>query len=165
MWRISGQWCIGPLLFLTYINELIEIVESCGVTIKLFADDAKLYAEINDDRNVEKLQHALDLLHKWAELWQLKIAMNKCFAMNIGNIPACVLLSGIDYRIDECILPSVISCRDLGIIVSRDLSNREHINAIVLKAHQRANMILKCFVCKDIIVLLRAYNTYVRPIL
>ena len=26
-------------------------------------------------------------------------------------------------------------------------------------------MILKCFVCKDIIVLLRAYNTYFRPIL
>jgi len=32
---------VGPLLFLTYINELIDIMESCGVTIKLFADDAK----------------------------------------------------------------------------------------------------------------------------
>ena len=156
---------LGPLLFLTYINELIEIMESCGVTIKLFADDAKVYAEINDNRDVEKLQHALDLLVKWAELWQLKIATNKCFTMNIGKIPSSVLLTGIYYCIENCILPPVLSCRDLGVIVSSDLSYREHINAIVQKAHQRANMILKCFVCKDIKVLVRAYHTYVRPIL
>jgi hypothetical protein len=123
------------------------------------------YAEINDNRDVEKLQHALDLLVKWAELWQLKIATNKCFTMNVDKIPSRVLSSGIDYRIDDCILPSLASCRDLGIIVSSDLSNREHVNAIALKAHQRANMILKCFVCKDIKVLLRAYHAYVRPIL
>jgi len=30
-----------PLLFLTYISELIDIMESRGVTVKLFADDAK----------------------------------------------------------------------------------------------------------------------------
>jgi len=32
------------------------------VTIKLFADDAKIYAEIIDIRDVEKLQRALGLL-------------------------------------------------------------------------------------------------------
>jgi len=37
-------------------------MESCGVTIKLFADDAKIYAAIIDIRDVEKLQRALDLL-------------------------------------------------------------------------------------------------------
>jgi len=54
----------GPLLFLTYINELIDIMESCGVTIKLFADVAKIYAEVIDIRDAEKLQRALDLLVK-----------------------------------------------------------------------------------------------------
>jgi len=56
------------------------------MTIKLYADDAKIYAEIIDIRDVEKLQRALDLLVKWAELWQLKIAINKCFTLNIGKI-------------------------------------------------------------------------------
>jgi len=135
------------------------------VSIKLFADDAKIYAEIIDIRDIETLQRALDLLVKWAELWQLNIAINKCFTLNIGKIPSCVLLSGNEYRTDDCILLSVASCRDLGINVSCDLSTREHVNAIVLKAHQRANMILKCFISKDINVLLRAYYTYVRPIL
>jgi len=47
---------VGPLLFLTYIYELIDIMESCGVTIKLSADDANIYAEIIDISDVEKLQ-------------------------------------------------------------------------------------------------------------
>jgi len=94
-----------------------------------------------------------------------KIDKSKCFTLKIGKIPSCVLVSGTEYRIDDCILLSVASCRDLGIIVSCDLSTREHINAIVLKAHQRANMILKCFISKDIKVLLPAYYMYVRPIL
>jgi len=92
------------------------------------------------------------LLVKWAELWQLKIAINKCFTLNIGKIPSCVLISGTEYCIDDFILPS---CRDLGTNVLCDLSTREHVNAIVLKAYQRANMILKCFISKDINVLLR----------
>jgi len=63
------------------------------------------------------------------------------------------------------ISPSVVSCRDLGINVSCDLSTHEHVNEIVLKAHQRANMISKCFISKDINILLRAYYSHVRPIL
>jgi len=69
-------------------------MESCGVTIKLFADDAKIYVETIDIRDVEKLQRALNLLVKWAELWQLKIAINKCFTLNIGKIPSYVWVSG-----------------------------------------------------------------------
>jgi len=101
------------------------------VTIKLFANDAKIYAEIIDIRNVEKLQREIDLLVKWAELWQLKIATNKCFTLNIGKIPSCVLVSGTEYIIDGCIFPIIVaSCRDLGINVSCDLLTREHVKAI-----------------------------------
>ena len=40
-----------------------------------------------------------------------------------------------------------------------------HINNIASKAHSRANLIHKCFVSKDRESLLRAYITYVRPLL
>jgi len=39
---------IGPLLFLTLINELANILEEYGITIKFFADVCKMYAEITD---------------------------------------------------------------------------------------------------------------------
>jgi len=58
----------------------------------------------------------------------------------------------------------VQSRRDLGIIVSGDLSPTVHINDIVVKAHRRANLILRAFVSRDISLLLRAFLVYVRPL-
>ena len=38
------------------------------------------------------------------------------------------------------------------------------IDEIVRKGHQRANAILRCFVTRDNAVLVRAFITYVRPL-
>jgi len=62
-------------------------------------------------------------------------------------------------------LPNVMSCRDLGITVTNDLSPSEHVNNITVMAHQRANAILRCFAYRDNKLLVRAFTTYVRPLL
>ena len=56
-------------------------------------------------------------------------------------------------------------CQDPGVIVTHDLSPSTHISEIVAKAHQRANIILRCFISNDKRLLLRAFFVYVRPIL
>jgi len=68
--------------------------------------------------------------------------------------------------INGCILPVLSSCRDLGVLVSSDLSPSVHIDSIVAKAHQRANVILQCFLSRDVTLLTRAVSVtvYVRPI-
>ena len=43
---------IGPLLFISYINELAIILAAYNVTVKLFADDVKIYAEISTNVDV-----------------------------------------------------------------------------------------------------------------
>ena len=40
-----------------------------------------------------------------------------------------------------------------------------YINEVVAKAHQRANMIHRCFVSQSVELLTRAFMTYVRPML
>jgi len=42
---------IGPLLFVLFINDIIDIFSDGSCVCKLFADDAKIYAtlDINDD--------------------------------------------------------------------------------------------------------------------
>ena len=37
---------IGPLLFVSYINELAKVLGNFRATVKFFADDLKMYAEI-----------------------------------------------------------------------------------------------------------------------
>jgi len=61
------------------------------------------------------------------------------------------------------VLPVVTTCR--GITVANDLAPSQLINDTTVKAHRRANSILRCFVTKDTAVFLRAYTVYVRPIL
>ena len=46
---IQGS-CLGPLLFLLYINDITDIIAPT-VAIKMYADDVKLYTEINSDKN------------------------------------------------------------------------------------------------------------------
>lgn len=153
---------IGPLMFLAFINELIELLKGYGINAKMFADDAKLYVEIVTIADVGKLQRALDALADWAKSWQLIISIDKCCILNVGKIPSSIQAN---YNIANNVLPIASHCRDLGVTVSNDLSPRLHINAIVLKAQQRANVVLRCFICRDVQVLLRAFLVYVRPLL
>jgi len=68
---------IGPLLFISYINELAIILAAYNVTVKLFADDVKLYAEISTNADVADLSHALSCIAEWANMWQLQISVTK----------------------------------------------------------------------------------------
>ena len=151
---------LGPLMFLTFVNELAELLANCGIIVKFFADDVKLYARIINDVDVNTLQAAVDALCRWAEAWQLPLSINKCCVLHVGqstsNVPISV--SGLN-------LPCVTSCRDLGITVVSDLTPTTHINNIVVKAHQRANAIHRCFVSRNTDLLVRAYLVYVRPLL
>jgi len=76
---------------------------------------------------------------------------------------------GIVVSIGGSTLPVVTHTRDLGIIVSSDLSPSLHVTDIdidiVSKAHMRAGLILRTFMSRDIHLLFkRAFLVYVRPI-
>jgi len=76
---IQGS-ALGPLLFLTFINKLAEILEKFGITVKLFADDVKLYIKITNDVDLSVLQAAKNALCQWADTWQLSISAEKSCA-------------------------------------------------------------------------------------
>ena len=57
---------LGPLLFLTYINDILQGLSS---TCRLYADDCVLYRKIDTQADVNALQEDLKLL----ELWEKKM--------------------------------------------------------------------------------------------
>jgi len=65
------------------------------------------------------------------------------------------------FSINGILLATVLSCRDLGITCSHDSA---HISGVSVKAHQRASIIFRSFVSRDVSLLLRTYLTYVRPL-
>ena len=53
--------CLGPLLFLLYVNDLTDIFTD-AVTVKLYADDVKIYPSVNEKVIGQELQQNLNKL-------------------------------------------------------------------------------------------------------
>ena len=66
---------LGPLLFLTYINDIENGLDS---TIRLFADDSAIYRQINTIQDAILLQRDLFKLQEWANTWQMSFNVKKC---------------------------------------------------------------------------------------
>jgi hypothetical protein len=128
---------LGPLLFIVFINDIDTVC--CGKTVlQLFADDAKLYSNINIDNSCLTLQQSLDSLVRWAKEWQLSINISKCAVLSLTSKPQPVLYI---YLINDIAISRRDSHVDLGITISSDLSFDTHINGIVSKARQRVSIL------------------------
>ena len=57
------------ILFLAYVNDITSGVRS---SIRLFADDSKVYRIIYDENDEKQLQCDLNTLQKWSENGQLR---------------------------------------------------------------------------------------------
>ena len=90
----------------------------------------------------------------------MDISVEKCFVMKIG-----LFSSKFNYKINGTTLSYVNSIKDLGIIVDTNLSYSTHCCAILKKASQRANMILRAFQTRNLDSLVTIFKTFVRLIL
>ena len=68
---------LGPILFLLYINDINENVQS---NIRLFADDSIIYRKINSNIDHQILQTDLAELEKWSDKWQMQFKFIKMCA-------------------------------------------------------------------------------------
>ena len=151
---------IGPLLFLFFVADLISSCETPEVVNKLFADDLKALSS-NLSFTDPPLQTFLGKLEKWMEENELEIATEKC------NVLHCLPDKNprISYFLNNQKLPNnQNSVRDLGLIVSDDLSWKNHIKIISKKALARLFILFKALKSNSSKLLLHMYHTYVRPL-
>ena len=149
---------IGGLLFNLFINDITDQFDK-STTSKIFADDIKIYTEFSTSISPNHLQHHLDLIHKWSITWQLPISYSKCNILTLGrhNLTQSFSLSNSP-------IAHVNSSLDLGVTIDSDLKFSQHINDIVRHAKQRSALIHRSFLSRNIPNLLRAFQTYVRPL-
>ncbi len=75
---------LGPLFFILFINELVRDLPK-GVTVMLYADDAKLYIMYQPESWTPILQLALEVLERWTTTWELQLAVSKCQLFFLGR--------------------------------------------------------------------------------
>jgi len=108
---------------------------------------------------VLQLQQAVDALVAWVNEWQPSISVNKCCVLNVRKVTYSTCFS-----IDSLVIPAVESARDLGVKMSRHLSLSLPVSNIVASAHKRTAAKHRAFRSRNAGLLIRAYFTYVRPL-
>ena len=72
---------LGPILFIIFINDLPDNIKS---SLKIFADDTKLFKAVADIQDKNELQQDLNSLAKWSKKWQLPFNEAKCKVIHYG---------------------------------------------------------------------------------
>ena len=145
---------VGPLFFILFIED----VQSCclnNCNIGLYADDSKLYSS-----NANDLQESLNRFEQFVRMRQLQLAANKCQHLTISKKD-----SDLVFFLEGQPIAKANKVKDLGIVISSDLKWSHHITQLRRKGYTRCYQILRSFRSKNIWIYIKAYITYVRPIL
>ena len=148
---------VGPMLFLVYINDLINVV---GSNARLFADDTSLYIDFDDPTEAKNILDT-DLLNiqNWAKQWLVNFSPPKTKAMTVSfkKRPSPPL------RFQDTDLADVDSHKHLGLTLSKNLSWSVHISNIIKSASPMADVLRKLKYKVDRESLEKIYFSFIRP--
>ena len=71
---------LDPLLFLVYINDLPENIQS---QVMLFVDDTAIYLTVCNIQDGQVLQSDLDTLQQWERTCDMEFNPSKCQVLHI----------------------------------------------------------------------------------
>ena len=149
---------LGPCLFLLYINDMPDMVES---NIRLFADDTIMYLTVSNQADCQALQSDLSKLETWESEWLMAFNPDKCEVIRITNKKKPTLFN---YTLHGVGLKETDSAKYLGVNISRDLSWAKHINQITMKTNNSLKFIKRNIQTNNPKLKESAYKTYVRPL-
>ena len=129
---------LGPLLFLLYINDIVEYIHS---SIRLFADDTSLYIIVdNPVQAADQLNSDLTKIHQWANKWLVTFNPTKSESIifsrkRIKPHHPAVLMDNIQNEVS--------AHKHLGVIFSNDCTWHDHLAHIKKKTWTRVNVMRK----------------------
>ena len=147
---------LGPILFVIYINDLPDTVESDSY---LFADDTKIFRIIKGEDDKEILQDDLAKLEEWSDKWLLKFHFEKCKHMKISKSKNEETNT---YKLLGQDIETVTQEKDIGVIIDSELTFENHLCEKVKKATSIFAAIRRTFKYLDTKSFLVIYKTLVR---
>ena len=158
---------LGPILFLIFINDINTCITNSFISS--FADDTRVKKAISTSSNVKDLQEDLNNVIQWSTDNNMLLHMDKFEYINhsTGEAKLLKLLpftnEYYEYSTqDGTILSPTETVRDLGVLISSDLSWSPHIDIITDSARQMSAWVLSVFQSRDEIPMMTLYKSLVR---
>ena len=148
---------LGPILFLLFINDMPDCVQSC---CRLFADDSIIYRKVNNDEDATILQNDLDALHKWETDWGMQFNPSKCQILHVSKKKQP---STHTYQIKGSVLETVHSATYLGVEFSSDLAWHKQCNKVAAKGNKILGFVKRNIKTTSASTKEYAYKMLVRP--
>ena len=138
--------CLGPLLFLIYINDLPQAVQ--GSTVSMYADDTSLCHQPNDITQLNKaINNDLRHLDTWLQGNKLSLNVAKTHSMLITTKQKRNILQeknlNLELNIRESELEVVQKTKYLGVQIDCSLDWKEHIKTVSAKVSRAVVGFLK----------------------
>ncbi len=150
---------LGPVLFVIFINDLPEVVQSY---VEMFADDTKIFSTVKEEDSLQ-LQEDLHSLTDWANIWQLRFNAAKCKTLHLGNGNQKKKYVMTDGEGKEEMLEGTELEKDLGIHVDPSLKFSKHVEVQVNKANRILGLIRRSYQHLDMESFKRLFTALVRP--
>ena len=128
---------LGPLLFLLFMNDLCEHID-CEML--LYADDMKLFFEINSDYDCHHLQNQLSSFETWCGLNHLTLNVSKCKILTYTLKKSPLIFP---YKLNGNVIERTHETRDLGVTFDSKLSFAPHVNDVVSSALRLLGFIVR----------------------
>ena len=151
---------LGPVLFVIYINDLLDNITSEGL---MFADDTKLFRLITSREDALALQSDLQTLEQWSDVWDLGFNADKCHVLTLGKFENTQHTHR--YTVCNNELEHVAEEKDLGVTIDGELNFDEHISRKVRIANGIVGQIRRSFSYLDCETFRRIFIAFVRPYL
>ena len=127
---------LGPLLFIIYINDIVEGIES---DILIFADDCSLLASGKDPtETVEQINRDLERISSWASTWKVTFNSKKSKDMIFSNK---MLNNSPPLLFNNNVIDRVNAHRHLGVYLTSNLDWSMQINDVCLRANRKLSVL------------------------
>ena len=126
---------LGPLEFISYTDDVVEVFQKNSVRHHLFADDKQVYcsttiADIDITR--QRLSSCISDVRDWCASRRLQLNASKTELVWFGSGANLRKLNTADLSLSVCgdVIPPLLVVRDLGVYLDSELTMKQHVSRI-----------------------------------
>lgn len=131
---------VGPILFILYLNDLPKCISNSKILS--FADNTKCYRVICREEDAIGFQEDLNNIDSWSLTWKLNFNISKFALVHFHSNHQEI---GTSYSMRGNEITSCKSHKDLGVILSSDLTWTNHYQSILAKVYGKLSLVRRSF--------------------